>query len=360
MVFFMIYQIHRVIDAILRENLFNNVFTSCEVGFFYNNGKEYKKYLYYLDKNIISFNSNFYFDLASLTKILVTVPCIWSLLSEDKIRLTSSINDIYSEVNNNIFTIGDLVNHISGLDSHKFFCEVLRIPMGDRIKYVEKEIFENFSLKRKGEYIYSDLGYILLGRIIEKISGKKLDEYWFEKVYKPLGLSGFFFSEKFSIDKKYIIQTGICPWSKKRLQGIVHDDNCRLLGGVCGHAGLFGNCFSLLDFFVKILLIYKNFVKCTTLSNNIFTENINKNVGGRRFGFDTPAKEKSSCGDFFSKLTIGHLGFTGTSVWMDLEKEIGIILLTNRTIYGNNNNIEEIRKLRPEIHNVIMKNIPHK
>ncbi len=358
----MFYYIHKQILENLYKNLSSNVFTSCEVGFFYKNKNNYKNYLLYVDKNNISFSSKKYFDLASLTKIIVTVPCVWSLLSENKFLIDTRIKDIYPEytsLRRNI-TIGDLVNHISGLSSHRDYSLFLEIPEKDRFAFVENNILEKLCEKgEKNKLIYSDLGYILLGRIIEKISGKKLDEYWIEKVFKPLNLESLFYLNKrdnILVDK--FISTGVCDRTGKILQGIVNDANCRFLGGICGHAGLFGNGFSLLDFIKKILFLYKGNLVVYPFDNNILKDNIDKKVESRRFGFDTPSKINSSCGKYFSDLTIGHLGFTGTSIWLDLKKEVGVILLTNRTYKGDKKNCEEIRLFRQQIHNIIMKNIP--
>ncbi len=356
----MFYQIHRELKKVLESSLGSGVFTSCEVGFFYKEEKKYMDYTFYIDKNFISFNSKKYFDLASLTKIFVTIPCIWSLLSEKKISMDTNIYDIYTECNvTSNKTIGDLVNHISGLAAHKDFSYMLNLSEKERFDCIENYILKRLAEEKKGEVVYSDLGYILLGRIIEKISGKRLDEYWFEKVFKTLNLKTFSFpckKEKFS---EKFIPTGICKWKGKSLQGIVNDDNCRLLGGICGHAGLFGNCSGLLNFLKKILLIYKGDIQLFPLANTVLQENLNKNIKTRRFGFDTPSRKNSSCGEYFSDLTIGHLGFTGTSVWLDLKKELGVVLLTNRTYKGNEINREEIRSLRPKVHDIIMKGVSH-
>ncbi len=360
----MIYQVHKDIFTLLKENLSREVFTSCEAGFFYREGEQNYLYTLYLDKDIVSFNSTYYFDLASLTKIMVTLPCIWSLISEKKINIDTRLADIYRglELKCKDIQIDDLLNHISGLPAHKYFIDALKVSENNRLSYIEKEILKEIcKIEKKGNYLYSDLGYILLAIIVEKISGKKLERYWFEKIYVPLNLYGLFFlNEKKSIDKERFISTGKCPASGNILQGIVHDDNCRLLGGVSGHAGLFGNCCGVLDFLNKILLCYKEKIDKFSLSNKVLIDNINKKTESRRFGFDTPAEKNSCCGDFFSQHTIGHLGFTGTSAWLDLEKEAAVVLLTNRTYKGNDRNSEEIRLLRPQLHNMVMKNIPHK
>ncbi len=287
----MIYQVHKDIFTLLKENLSREVFTSCEAGFFYREGEQNYLYTLYLDKDIVSFNSTYYFDLASLTKIMVTLPCIWSLISEKKINIDTRLADIYRglELKCKDIQIDDLLNHISGLPAHKYFIDALKVSENNRLSYIEKEILKEIcKIEKKGNYLYSDLGYILLAIIVEKISGKKLERYWFEKIYVPLNLYGLFFlNEKKSIDKERFISTGKCPASGNILQGIVHDDNCR-------------------------------------------------------------------------QHTIGHLGFTGTSAWLDLEKEAAVVLLTNRTYKGNDRNSEEIRLLRPQLHNMVMKNIPHK
>lgn len=355
----MLHHIHKSLVFLLQEALGEKSFTSCEVGFFWKFEKRFETYTLFMDNKGFSTRSKLYFDLASLTKILVTVPCFFSLLSENRICLHSTLDQFFSNSGSWGSTkIIDLINHISGLPAHRLFSSLLTFPEKERFSAIETCIFSEKYENKKQKFLYSDLGYILLGKIIEKVSGMRLDQYWFEKIVIPLNVVDLFFPYQRNFSSLQFVPTGNCPWSGQLLRGVVHDDNCRILGGVCGHAGVFGNSLGVMDLMKKILLIYTQQMNFRSCSSDLLQKYINDEILTRRFGFDTPAKENSSCGDFFSDLTIGHLGFTGTSVWMDIKKEVCIVFLTNRTI--SDNSLTAIKKLRPKIYNSIMEKVPYK
>lgn len=302
-----------------------------------------------------------FFDLASLTKPLVTVFSLLVLQKEGKISINDSVSKFYK--NNNSETkdikLWQLLSHCSGLSAHReYFDEFSNISSDERKGAILKSILNEELLSRPGEKcVYSDLGFILLGNIIEKVSGYTLDKYWNKKVCEPLGLLEELIFPLNSPPNSYNFAiTGKCSWSGKSLKGIVHDDNCRFLGGVAGHAGLFGTNKGVAILCEVFLSQLKNIKKNSVFENSELVNWVKK-LDGKNWslGFDKPTALGSSSGKYFSKDSIGHLGFTGVSFWIDFEKGVSISLLTNRVITDKDN--RAIKLFRPLIHNSIMEYI---
>jgi CubicO group peptidase (beta-lactamase class C family) len=360
--------IRKQLDKNINKHLKNNTFSGCSIGYFkFYKTKVERSFHHYgkigFQTGDVKVDNASVFDLASLTKPIVISLCILALLEEEKLKLDLKLGEIFDfsdETKKNI-TLSDLLNHRSGLPSHReYYKKLVKIPAVERHTWVLNRILDEKLLYFPGEAaVYSDLGYILLGRVIEKISGIDLNSYWKKVVVYPLELQNSLFFR--DLDKigvkphKSFIATGRCNWSGRELRGVVHDDNCRSLGGVAGHAGLFGTLEALLSFCEYLVKIYNGFDSHPIISTASFKSNIDNKVGERRFGFDVPSGEISSSGAYFSKKSIGHLGFTGTSFWLDLEQNIGVVLLTNRVYCGEN--LKSIQELRPAIHDIIMKNI---
>ncbi len=207
--------------------------------------------------------------------------------------------------------------------------------------------------------VYSDLGFMILEWIIEVISGKRLDSFVHDEIYNPLGLDNLFFvdhevsvSEQF-LQKSYAA-TERCPWRERLIEGRVHDDNAYVVGGISGQAGLFGTVLDVNALLTEMMSSYYGNSEKYVFDNNLVKFFFKpQKCTDRVLGFDTPSQSGSSSGNCFSKRTVGHLGFTGTSFWMDLNHRIIVLLLTNR-VHPHRDNIK-IREFRPEIHNAVMK-----
>jgi serine-type D-Ala-D-Ala carboxypeptidase len=300
-----------------------------------------------------------FFDLASLTKPLATVLSLALLLQEKKIQLTDKLDSLLGRAvpeEKKEISLGQLMSHCSGLPPHRnYFTRMLELQEDQRAFTMRDWILAEKLVYKPGKnHAYSDLGYILLGFIVEKISGKKFDLFWRENIAEKLQLEKeIFFPKKGDLNMTNCTATEICPWTKKQLCGKVHDDNCRALGGVGGHAGMFGTVRGVLSL-------------CQTINrhwlgkeeNNPFSAEIIRSLLTRRdastwtYGFDTPTQLYSSSGRYFRKPSVGHLGFTGTSFWIDLQREISVVLLTNRVHPSRKN--EAIKNLRPLVYNTIM------
>lgn len=359
------YILKKNIDNMINKSIKNHVFTACSVGFFINNaqGRLREIFNYGLAEGVdgsFPVNQQTVFDLASLTKPLVTSLCLLALMEEKKLCDADTLDKFFptAPVDKSGITILHLLTHSSGLPAHRpYYKELVKHPDHKRMERLMASILEEKLVFDPGKaHLYSDLGFIVLGRIIEKISGESLNEYWKKKIIKPVQLialeNGLFFPTKEKYATKVYAGTGVCEWTKKRLSGLVHDDNCRALGGVAGHAGLFGNSDALLSLCEVIALQFRGEYQHPSLNNEKVKKLSCEKKGSWIFGFDTPTAGTSSCGHYFSENTIGHLGFTGTSFWIDIQRGIGIVLLTNRVACGETT--AAIKKIRPLLHDQIM------
>ena len=318
------------------------------------------------------------FDLASLTKPLATAPAIMLLVREKKIRLEDRITRFFPNfgvLGKTHVTFRHLLAHSAGLPAWKAYYEdVVRDQKRGKVNflashaakhYVFEQIHREKALSAPGaQALYSDLGYMLLGEVIEEITGWGLDRYCQDKLYKPMGLRSTSFIDLTQIRTRrlqpvheVIAPTEDCPWRKRVLCGEVDDDNAYAMGGVAGHAGLFSNAEDIHRFVLRLR-------RCLAgddpqLPGELVREFLTRDasVAGSTFalGWDTPSAENSSSGECFSPASVGHLGFTGTSIWWDLEKDCHIILLTNRVHPARSN--DKIKTFRPQIHDLIMKTV---
>ena len=305
------------------------------------------------------------FDLASLTKPFATTLALSRLLENDQLFLNQKIESIIEEFKDTDkagITIDMLLRHTSGFPAHReYYKKIIKQP-GNSRQYLRELLIHEPLENRPGVcQIYSDLGFMVLSWIIEKITCKRLDHFVSKQIYLPIGINDLFFIDldsKDKIFKKYqqkIVAAQQCPWRKKTLVGEVDDDNAWAVGGVEGHAGLFGNADSIYKLCCEILNALQGkptkVLSCDIIKTFVQKQNSYDMVAG----FDTPSQTNSSSGTCFSQSSIGHLGFTGTSFWMDTETSLIIILLTNRVHPLRSN--EGIKKFRGQIHDLICSQI---
>jgi len=308
------------------------------------------------------------FDLASLTKPLATTLTIMNLVQANKLDLEQSLGSVlpkFKKTEKEQIKIKHLLSHTSGLPDYRpYYKELAKLSMGSRKDALMDLIAREPLIYQTGEKeLYSDLGFMILRQVVEHISGKQLGRFVYEAVYKPLALDagrGLFFTITDSkLQPGKYAATEFCPWRNTLLEGVVHDENAYVMGGVGGHAGLFGTAGDVYNLLSALLSAYyglsSTHVFKKDLLNTFFKRQDNTE---KALGFDTPSLHNASCGDFFSKKSVGHLGFTGTSFWMDLERSVIIILLTNR-IHPSRDNTK-IKAFRPKIHNAIMNSLSGK
>ncbi|MGI9537869.1 MAG: serine hydrolase domain-containing protein [Desulfocapsaceae bacterium] len=301
------------------------------------------------------------FDLASLTKPFVTLPAVLHLIDQGKISwdepldslLDTSLDDRYSQVD-----LHSLLCHCSGFTPHRNYWKSLKSMEESQKKQwlLDYIIDEGLQYETGRGHLYSDVGYILLGYVVENKSGIGLDHYWRDNIAEPAGVEEtLFFSTQ--ADKKNLrgwVQTGHCRWTRRPLIGLVHDDNCRALGGVAGHAGLFGSSEGVLRLCKEYLNIYHNRQSRLPISVETFKRAFTQ-VGESEWscGFNLPSPAGSSSGRYFSKKSLGHLGFTGVSFWIDVDKQLLVSLLTNRVRMGVD--ATGIKEARPVLHDLVVR-----
>lgn len=319
---------------------------------------------------------NTIFDLASLTKPLATTVAIMLLIGGKKIRLDDQVTRFiptFGVFGKHLSTVRQLLNHSSGLPAWKPYYEgMVKMEKSGRINfiasraakgYVLEEIHREKPLTPPGtRALYSDLGFMVLGEIVEALTGFNLDRFCQDRIFKPLGLRSTAFvdltklrTRRLQPVKQTIAPTENCPWRKRILCGEVHDDNAYAMGGVAGHAGLFSSARDIHTLMVRLNHCFHgkdNFLP-QSLVQEFLTKDQTIKDSTHALGWDTPSLGKSASGSYFSPRSVGHLGFTGTSIWWDLEKSCHIILLTNRVHPSRQN--EKIRDFRPYIHDLIMK-----
>jgi CubicO group peptidase (beta-lactamase class C family) len=293
--------------------------------------------------------SSVIYDVASLTKVISTTTMIMSLIEGGRLSLKSKIKDILDRFIHPEITIYHLMTHTSGLPAD--------IPRAKTLKSKDEVLDKVFSaplISPVGETIvYSDIGYILLGLIIEKITGRSLDEVSQELIFKPLGMKHTGYHPKAST----------CAPTEYRnddvyqgyLQGLVHDEKAFAMGGEAGHAGLFSTTKDIARFMLAILR--KEFVLSNHTLDMLFMAQEkrvlpNENVLIRALGWDKPTM-MSSAGSMVSfDDTILHTGFTGCNMFMDRKAGVGFVLLSNDV--HPSRETKSILKLRHEIANLVM------
>ncbi len=350
------------IDRIINKGINKGAFPGAV--FLVSTGDDLKYYNAYGYSEIFSkkkVKSDTVFDLASLTKPLATTLAVMLLIKQQKLLLNTNIKDLLPCFNNTdkaYLTVRNLLCHNSGLFDYKPYYKILsNISFEKRNQTLKNLLVETPLAYFTGtKTVYSDLGFMILRMVVEKVSKKRFDLFVVDEIYKPLGIKDLFFIDiKKKINRDFAA-TEICPWRNKMLSGAVHDDNAYAIGGVDGHAGLFGTAFAVYSLLVVLLKLYHREKSITLFTPDLVRKFFKKQADSERaLGFDIPSLKKSSCGHFFSKETIGHLGFTGTSFWVDLNRRIIIVFLTNRVHPFRGNN--KLKRFRPVLHDAVMKNL---
>lgn len=274
------------------------------------------------------------FDLASLTKVIATTSAIMTLYDKGKIKLDDSIGKYIPEFmdekltdskTRELVTIKHLLTHTSGLPPFKLFYKI----DGDHSSRIDSVYKTKLDSQPGEKMVYSDIGFILLGKIVERVSEKPLNQFVEDEIFIPLGMIDTYYNPS-EMKLKRIIPTEYSEMEGGFVRGYVHDENALSLGGIAGHAGLFSTADDLAIFSQMMLNggIYHEEKIFDAETIDLFTQpyNLNKNI--RCLGWDSPSGT-SSGGVYLSDSSYGHTGFTGTSLWIDPENEIFVILLTN-------------------------------
>ncbi len=338
------------------------------------------------------------FDLASVSKLAATTLSVAKLVASGALALDAPVArwlPRFGARGKEGVTVRELLGHRSGLPAWSpFFVEVMGDPRTAALfaadppasgwsigrEIVLSGVFDA-PLERRGRRVYSDLGFLALGALVEEVAGASLDAFAASAVFAPLGLEGDLGFVDLSrsaswLDDRHVLPTGRtrprepapgqeevvpAPRSTGEPPGRVDDDNAFAVGGVAGHAGLFGTARAIATLGARVLdEVDGRGALGLGETLRAFVELDPADGPPRSLGFDRPAPEGSSAGALLGRAgprgAIGHLGFTGCSLWVDLDRRLSVALLTNRS-YPGRRFVEPIRALRPAFHDALCRAI---
>lgn len=263
------------------------------------------------------------FDMASLSKILGPTMIALRFLEEGRFRLYDTVADSFPDApaDKKDITVLQLMTHTGGFPAHFFLSDYTSDP-ADAARVI---LDHPLAQAPGGDPIYSCMGYILLGKILEKISGLPLDELAESYMFGPLGMRNTGYHPAGNC-----APTELDPATGKCLQGVVHDENARFLKGISANAGAFSTIDDMITFVKMLALDGKDYLSPATLSAALINRTPNSKGEFRGLGFNLAGSPRSFLGDLVSPRAYGHTGFTGTSIAIDPETRLWMVLLTNR------------------------------
>jgi CubicO group peptidase (beta-lactamase class C family) len=305
------------------------------------------------------------YDLASLTKVVVTTTLSMILLDEGKLDLDARVHDYFPAFSGPAkerVTVRHLLTHSGGL---QWWAPLYKEVKGKKA-YLERIVAMDLAYEPGAKTVYSDLGIILLGDILERVSGIAFEDLARKRVLQPLAMKDAQYRPPAELLSR-IAPTENDPWRGRVVRGEVHDENALALGGVAPHAGLFASASDLAHL-AEMLLDGGSFGGRRIVSRaavELFTARAGVPASSRALGWDTPTDESghrsstrgepgfSSAGSLLSARSFGHTGFTGTSMWMDPERGLYVILLTNRVNPTRENNA--IGQVRAQVADAVVR-----
>ena len=302
------------------------------------------------------------YDIASLTKVVATTTLVAKLAEGDfpvRLDLDATVERYLPEWTSgpqpewrHRVTIRHLLTHTSGLPPFKEYWRTSK----SKNETLAKIFAESLDYEPGTKEVYSDLGIILMAEIIERLTGQKLDTLAREYIFSPLAMSNTMFNPPKKLYPS-IAPTEIDNQYRHRLiQGEVHDENAAAIGGVSGHAGAFSTAPDLAAFCQMLLnggiYAHRRILRRATIAE--FTEPQQLSGGTRTLGWAVPT-EGGSSGHFMGPRTFGHTGFTGTSIWIDPDRQLFVVFLTNRVHPTREN--QKLAKVRPALHDAVMQSL---
>lgn len=348
------------VDMIMQEAIDDSVFPGGVVGVMKDGALVWSEgYGYHDYTKTEEVSDDAVYDLASLTKVIGTTTAIIHLVDNDRLRFDDLVSDFIPEFDTDEkreITIEQMLIHTSGLPAFKTYVDSLK-TRGEILEAIKNEPLE---YEPGTDYVYSDLGFILLAEIVEEISGQRIDNYLRSNFFGPMGMYSSHYNPK-SIGgwmSNRIPPTEIDDiYNRGTVQAEVHDERAWYMDGIAGHAGLFSNVRDI-AIFSQMLLNGGSYAERDYLSPEIITEYTQRQspINQRAYGFDMKSEGFSTAGSLTGENSFGHTGFTGTSLWIDPDENIAIILLTNRT-YPNRDLGQGISRVRANIADAVMKSI---
>jgi CubicO group peptidase (beta-lactamase class C family) len=281
-------------------------------------------------------NEHTMFDLASLTKVIATAPAVMKLIDEGRIALSDPVSRYLPEfADGGQITVLNLLTHTSGLDD-------FNVSKGEAMESVARRAAAERNRLRPGSHFhYADINFILLGELVHRVSGETLDNFCMQQIYRPLGAKETMFLPPREIAGAIAPTAGFQG-------GTVQDGNARNLGGVAGHAGLFSSAYDL-SLYARMLLGSGALQDCSILSQQTFARMTtpyycNNGTVKRGLGWDMDSPFSAPKGSFFSAASFGHTGYSGSSIWIDPQQDLFVIMLTRRLNYSNTHSFNQLRK----------------
>ena len=291
------------------------------------------------------------FDLASVSKVAATTTMAMKLYESGHLWLDQPVVEVVPEFAGDDkrradVTIAMLLAHSSGLPAYeRLFAQH---TTGDALLQAVFTMPLTAAPGTRAEY--SDIGFILLGVVLARLADEPLDQFCAREVFAPLGMSRTAFRPNASLKPHIVPTVDDRDFRHRIIQGEVHDENCFVLGGVSGHAGVFEPAEDVARFAFALLHGGAPVVRKETVE--LFTRRQSSPPGtSRALGWDTPSPPSQS-GKHFSPRSFGHLGYTGTSLWCDPERMLSVTLLTNRVWPDRSS--ELIKQVRPAFHDAIV------
>jgi CubicO group peptidase (beta-lactamase class C family)/beta-glucosidase-like glycosyl hydrolase len=288
------------------------------------------------------------FDLASLTKVVGTTAALMALVDDGVVDLDEPVRRYLPEFRGerrNAVTVRHLLTHTSGLPAGEWL-----FPRASREAALARVLAVPL-LTAPGETVrYSDFGMMLLAEMVERQVEMPLDEYLARRVFGPLGMQSTFFLPATAL-RDSVVPTALPAERDWVLRGVVHDGNAYRLGGVTGHAGVFSTATDL-SVFAQTMLNGGAYGPVRVFSEPIARGFVRRQAGAddRALGWATPT-DQSSAGRFFSARSYGHLGYTGTSLWIDPDRELFVVFLANRTF--SQGTIPRMAEVRRDLHDAV-------
>jgi CubicO group peptidase (beta-lactamase class C family) len=302
------------------------------------------------DPNSSRVLSSSIFDIASVSKVIATTTMAMILYERGLLDIETSVAAILPDFSGNDsrrrdVTVRMLLSHSSGLPGY----EKLFLRASTRDELLSFAMRSSLLSDPGARTEYSDIGFIILGAVLEHIADETLNRFCQREVFGKLGMTRTMFTPPTQL-RDFIPPTAFDEhFRHKVIQGEVQDENACVLGGVAGHAGVFSSAEDLAIFANNMLETESRLVRPDTVK--LFTQRESLPVGtSRALGWDSPSSPSQS-GKSFSSKSFGHLGYTGTSLWIDSERQLAIILLTNRTWPDCAN--QQIKQVRPAFHDAV-------
>lgn len=382
------------VDSIVQDGLAKKAYPGCVVLAVQGGVIKYHRAFgnFEFDTKSMPVNLESAYDLASVTKISATTVSVMKLYEQGKLDLDKTLGDYLP------YTVGsdkarlklkDVLLHQAGLNPYiSFYRETIDTVSGQPSPalYHEKmdtlfsvPVARNVWLRRdwndtmlrrivqsklgaEGKYVYSDNDFILLGKIVEAVSGTTLDQYAYNTFYRPMGMvtTGFKPWQRLGVER--VVPTENETYFRRQLlRGYVHDEGAAMFGGVSGHAGLFSNAYDLSMLYQMLLdggvFNGERYLKKETI--DLFTD-YHSEISRRGYGFDKPEKDNDTRKEPYpsslaSPQTFGHTGFTGTCVWVDPKTDLVYVFLSNRVYNTRTNNLLGQMGIRGKVQDAIYK-----